>query len=75
MPARNRRVLSSRTVEEVLMDGCTCRRAMVRLSTEAPIGSPPYRAAVEVLDALDKLAEALTGDRTLWHLKPRGMGS
>jgi len=24
--------------------------------------------------ALDKMAEALTGDRTLWHLKPQGMG-
>ncbi|MGV7031028.1 hypothetical protein [Methylobacterium symbioticum] len=35
----------------------------------APIGGPYYQALGGVLDAIDGLAEAVTGDRKLFHLK------
>ncbi|CTQ45697.1 hypothetical protein LAL4801_04152 [Roseibium aggregatum] len=39
------------------------RAGAIQVSTEAKIGSPEYRAAQDVLDAIDALAEKLTGNR------------
>ncbi len=44
-----------------------CRDAMVRIATRYRINGPEYRTAQAVMDALDDLAGALTGDRrALW---------
>ncbi len=45
------------------------RNTAIDIRREAFIGSAEYAAAGEITDAIDKVAEALTGDRTLYHLK------
>ena len=39
-----------------------CRKAMVKVATKSKIGGPAYRKAQTVMDALDDLAEELTGE-------------
>ena len=65
-----RRPLSLQAIDLALLDAGRCRRAMVELLRTAPIGGPEHQAAGAVTAALDGLAEALTGDRTLWHGRP-----
>jgi hypothetical protein len=48
---------------------------MIDLHNHAPISGPEFRAASAVMAALDGLAEALTGEKTLWHDKPHTAGS
>ena len=47
-----------------------CRRACVAASTVAPIGGPIYRAANRLMEAIDLVAEVLTGNRRNFWLKP-----
>ena len=70
MPSRRtRRVLNPRAVDLALLDAQRCRATLVQLLASAPIGGREYHAASAATAALDGLAEALTGDRTLWHRK------
>ena len=47
------------------------RRATVKVLASSPIHHPAYRAGEEVLVAIDRLAEALTGDaQALWAQAP-----
>jgi hypothetical protein len=46
----------------------TGRKGAVRVRTQAKIHSPEYRAAGEVLDAIDRLAHELTRDPDYFHL-------
>ncbi len=48
----------------------TCRKACIEASTEVPINGDVYQAAWKVKDAIDGLAEVLTGDRQHFWLKP-----
>ena len=62
-----RRMLYPATSEATMTAARDMRRAAVRVCTEAPIGSPAYVTAGAVLDALDSMAEALTGRRDALH--------
>ncbi|BDC50650.1 hypothetical protein F183_A29660 [Bryobacterales bacterium F-183] len=44
-----------------------CRTACVAACTKAPIGGAVYRATSALMDAIDELAEVLTGDRAHFH--------
>ncbi|KZM49059.1 hypothetical protein [Labrenzia sp. OB1] len=46
------------------------RDGAVQLTREAKIGSVEYRKAGYVMEAIDDLAEKLTGDRSHFHSKP-----
>lgn len=46
------------------------RAGAIQVMREAKIGSKEYRYAGDVCDAIDDLAEKLTGDRTHFHGKP-----
>ncbi len=45
------------------------RHGAIQVQTQAKIASPEYRAAGAVMDAIDELAGALTGDKSHFHLK------
>ncbi|WP_372574972.1 hypothetical protein [Ruegeria jejuensis] len=47
----------------------TGRSGVIKVSTQAKIKSPEYKAAQNVLSAIDVLAEKLTGDPEHFHLK------
>jgi hypothetical protein len=69
-----KRVLSIATSEAALSAAKACRAAAIQVLTEAPISSPAYHRASELLGAIDALAEALTGDQRLFHTKPHPAG-
>jgi hypothetical protein len=46
------------------------RRACIAASSAAPIGGPIYRAANQLMEEIDLVAEVLTGDRRHFWLKP-----
>ncbi|MBG6161506.1 hypothetical protein IWQ54_001156 [Labrenzia sp. EL_195] len=46
------------------------RAGAVDVMRQAKIGSPEYKSAGYVADAIDDLAEKLTGDRTHFHAQP-----
>ncbi|MET1410688.1 hypothetical protein ABVF61_00370 [Roseibium sp. HPY-6] len=48
----------------------TGRAGAVQVMREVKIGSPVYREASNVADAIDDLTERLTSDRTHFHAKP-----
>ncbi|TDG28019.1 hypothetical protein [Paracraurococcus ruber] len=72
MVRRRSSLLSAQLVAEVMEAAGECRRACIRIRTEAPINGPAYEAAGRVMEAIDGLAEVLVGDRTHFHLKPHG---
>ena len=49
-----------------------CRRACIAAQTNATIGVPIYRAVSRLMNEIDLMAEALTGDRRHLWLKPHG---
>ncbi|WP_372623062.1 hypothetical protein [Falsiroseomonas sp.] len=69
-----RRVLPTTTAAAAMEAAEEMRRAAVRVCTEAPIGGPAYKAAATVLEALDGMAEALTGRRDALHTPPHRAG-
>jgi hypothetical protein len=69
-----RRILSTTTAETAMATAQEMRRAAVKVRTEAPIGAPAYEAAGAVLEALDEMAEALTGRRNALHDSPHRAG-
>ena len=46
------------------------RAGAVQVMRSAKIGSPQYRTAVHLSEAIDDMVEKLTGDRTHFHDKP-----
>ena len=44
-----------------------CRRESIKLSSQTVIHSPAYKAAGAVAEAIDGLAEAISGKRDLFH--------
>ena len=45
------------------------RAGAIQVHREAKINSDAYRAARQILEAIDDLAHVLTGDKTHFHLK------
>lgn len=68
--AYRKRTLSAATVATAMDDLERARSACVRICTEAPIGGEHYRAAGEVMSAIDGFAEVVTGRRDHFHTKP-----
>jgi hypothetical protein len=67
---RHRRHFSSNDSAILLAAIGECRRASITASSKAPIGGPIYRAATRLIEEIDLMAEALTGDRRHFWLKP-----
>jgi hypothetical protein len=52
------------------------RKECIRVLSRAPINSPLYRSVSGIMDAIDGLAEAVTGNRQHFHLQaPRTPGT
>ena len=66
MAPRNR-ILPAGTLSSVLEDLRRAREACVRLHAAAPIHGEHYRAASEVMRAIDGFAEVATGDASHFH--------
>lgn len=47
----------------------TWRRQCNELMGRAPVADPVYRATRGIVEAIDGVAEAVTGDRTHFHLR------
>lgn len=77
MGHRNRH-LDPRAAADLLEAIRLCRLAATRAMATAPIGSPGAEAIRDAISALDRLAEALTGDREhFWmrlHSVPKRLG-
>lgn len=68
MSRRSRRgFINTQEVLEKLSFG---RAGAVQVMRSAKIGSPQYRTAMHLSEAVDDIAEKLTGDRTHLHDKP-----
>lgn len=55
--------------DQVLEKVAVGRQGAIQVRIEAKINSDEYRAAGDVIDAIDKLAGTLTGDESHFHLK------
>ena len=73
MPRRSQRGAIVRP-EVFLEDLRTGRKACIKIRDETKINSPEFIAAGEVMGAIDRLAEVLTGDSRVFHVKPHGGG-
>jgi hypothetical protein len=74
MTRRSTRVFGPAQQEALLDAVRACRHACVRAVAAAPIGGPVYVAAGRLMEAIDDLAEVLTGDRRHFHGKPHSIG-
>ena len=64
---RHRRHFSANDSAILLAAIGECRRACITASSKSPIGGPIYRAATRLIEEIDLMAEALTGDqRHFW---------
>ncbi|GEP02293.1 hypothetical protein [Methylobacterium oxalidis] len=63
------RILVGAEQRDLLDKAESWRKECIRVLTKAPIHSPLYKATSGILDAIDELAEAVTGDRKHFHLR------
>lgn len=56
--------------QEVLEKLCFGRAGAVQVMRSAKVGSPQYRTATHLCEAIDDMVEKLTGDRAHFHDKP-----
>lgn len=75
MPRRTRRIFTELDRDQLLLEASLFRQACIAACTKAPVGGPEYLAASQAMAAVDDLAEALTGDRTLFWSKPHSVGA
>lgn len=72
---RTKRLFSEANSAALLLSVQECRRAAVMALARAPIHSEGYNAINDLIDALDRITGALTGDRErFWaklHSTPR----
>ena len=66
-----RGVINTKAVLLSLKEG---RSGAIRVCREAKINSPEYKAAQAVTEAIDDLAEKLTGNREFFWTVPHGAG-
>src|SRR4051794_37103776 len=69
---RYRRHFSQNDSDRLLAAIGECRRACIAASTKAPIGGPIYRSSTRLMEEIDLVAEALTGDRRHFWMRPHG---
>ena len=69
---RHKRHFSENDSAALLAAVSECRRACIAAQTNATIGGPIYRAVSRLMDEIDLVAEALTGDRRHLWLRPHG---
>lgn len=76
MPRRSGRMpdLAGLELERVLEAVRKARAEIIRAEAGVVIGSPHYRALERHREAINDLAEALTGDRELFWNKPHLIG-
>lgn len=55
--------------DQVLEKLAVGRQGAIQVRTEAKINTDEYRVADDVIDAIDRLAQTLTGDETHFHVK------
>lgn len=66
---RRNQYLDPQSAADLLEAIRTCRQAATRAMATAPIGSEGAAAIQQAIVALDRLTEALTGDRELFWLR------
>lgn len=64
-----RRVFGQSEEARLLEEARVWRSRCVEVLGRAPVGGPVYTAVSGVLDAIDDLAGAVTGDLSLFHLR------
>lgn len=72
MSQRNRH-LDPRAAADLLDAIRVCRFAATRALATAPIGSPGAAAIGDAIGTLDRLTEALTGDREHFWMRPHSV--
>ncbi|MEM9733031.1 MAG: hypothetical protein AAF903_06035 [Pseudomonadota bacterium] len=72
MPRRSQRGFIN--TQSVLRQLQTGRDGAIEVCRQAKINGPEYQAAQGVLEAIDNLAESLTGDHDTLKLKPHRAG-
>lgn len=65
---RHNRIFVGPEQRDFLDRAALWRKECIRVLSRAPINSPVYQAASGIVDAIDGLAEAVTGDRKHFHL-------
>ena len=74
MPRHTRRHLSQGSRDTLLRAAGEFRRVCVATITEAPINGPEAKSVDAAMNAVDGIAETLTGRRDHFHLKGHGQG-
>lgn len=69
MSRRTTRSLSDMDRQALLEAIAKCRAACVTASTKAPISGDVYSTAGKLMQAIDDMAQTLTGDHAYLHLK------
>jgi hypothetical protein len=75
MRRRTTRIFSETDKQELLAAIGACRQACIRAQTAAPIASETYKRTGQVMDAIDSLAQELTGDAEYFWTKLGNSGS
>ncbi|MEM9128321.1 MAG: hypothetical protein AAGA97_01190 [Pseudomonadota bacterium] len=55
--------------DQILEKLAVGRSGSIQTQTEAKINSPDYRAAMDLTDSIDRLAEVLTGEPGHFHVE------
>ena len=74
MPRHTRPHLSQLSRDNLLQAAGEFRRVLVVTITEAPINGPEAKSVDAAMNAVDGIAETLTGRRDHFHLKEHGQG-
>lgn len=69
MVQRFKRSHTIHNAPEVLASLARCRATMNEVCINVTAFGPAYVAALKVMDAIDAMAENITGDKTHFHLK------
>jgi hypothetical protein len=64
-----RRIFSEHDAQALLQAVADCRRAAILALSRAPIHAEGTQAVLQLLAALDEVAEALTGDRERFWMR------
>ena len=70
--SRRRRMFMEDDERRVLQVLRVPRDACIEVNRKAPIYSAVYRSADALIEKIDDVVQALTGDRKHFHLKPHG---
>jgi hypothetical protein len=74
MARRSSRSFTEADKAELLKSIGECRNACVAAITRAPISGEVYRRTSKLMEAIDDVAEELTGKREHFHVQPSTRG-